>query len=325
MSRNPSNTLQPVNFVLEPDSATRLGNLCGPLNQNLKQIEKTLEVKISNRGTHFCVEGEAIASADTVRVIHSLYQQAQTNELTPSDIHICIHTITHANIDKESFDPLADKSSATSSRIGKVLAYGKNQTDYIEKIKKYDLTFGVGPAGTGKTFLAVAAAVDALLHQRVKHLVLVRPAVEAGERLGFLPGDLAQKVDPYLRPIYDSLYALLGFERVNKMVARGEIDVAPLAYMRGCSLNNAFIILDEAQNTTAQQMKMFLTRIGFDSKVVVTGDVTQIDLPASQKSGLQDALQVLKGISGIGFTFFDVDDVIRHRLVKAIVVAYDKR
>ena len=300
----------------------RLANLCGPLNRNLMLIEKALDVKINNRGFDFSVIGNTASRTETAQVLHDLYSKTEaTEELTASDVHICIHGVQKNAQATET----TSRPRKSSRRLGAIVAHGDNQASYIDNMDRYDLTFGVGPAGTGKTFLAVAVAVEALLQRKVQRLVLVRPAVEAGERLGFLPGDLAQKVDPYLRPIYDTLYALLGLERTNKMTERGEIDVAPLAYMRGCSLNNAFIILDEAQNTTVQQMKMFLTRIGFDSKAVVTGDLTQIDLPPNQKSGLQDALQVLKVVPDIGFSYFDSQDVIRHRLVKAIVDAYEKK
>lgn len=303
--------------MLEPGETSRLLNLCGPLNQNLQQIERALNVKISNRGNHFSIAGSLHEEA--ANIIHHLYRSTKDKELTPDDVHICIHACAYQ---EQAGDEPAPHKPEKTIRIGKVFAHGKNQAAYLKSMANYDLSFGVGPAGTGKTYLAVAVAVDALQRNRVKRLVLVRPAVEAGERLGFLPGDLAQKVDPYLRPIYDALYSMLGVERVNKMIERGEIDVAPLAYMRGCSLNNAFIILDEAQNTTVQQMKMFLTRIGFDSKAVVSGDITQIDLPSNQKSGLRDALHVLRDVPGIGFTFFDSGDVVRHRLVKDIVAAY---
>jgi len=297
-----------------------LANLCGHLDEHLRQIERRLGVEINNRGHQFRVIGESAAIPVTVAVLEALYRNTRDETLTPASVHL---TLQEAGADTlvDDLEPDTDEVLIRTRR-GLIRGRGPNQQRYLWNIKHHDLNFGVGPAGTGKTYLAVACAVDALESSTVRRLVLVRPAVEAGERLGFLPGDMAQKIDPYLRPLYDALYEMLGFERVTKLIERGIIEVAPLAFMRGRTLNDSFIILDEAQNTTVEQMKMFLTRIGFGSTAVVTGDVTQVDLPRNVQSGLRQVLQVLKDEESIGMTFFNARDVVRHPLVQRIVNAY---
>jgi len=306
-------------FDLEPSDNARLANLCGPLDENLRLLESRLDVQIRRRGDSFRVIGARAESAeDTLR---ELFDLAKSEEVTPERVHLALR-------ERESGQTLADTDQREQGiRVprGGVRARGNHQRDYLTHIRTRDLTFGVGPAGTGKTYLAVACAVEALQADKVRRIILVRPAVEAGERLGFLPGDLTQKVDPYLRPMYDALYEMMGFDRVARFIERNVIEVAPLAFMRGRSLNDSFIILDEAQNTTAEQMKMFLTRIGFGSKAVVTGDVTQTDLPAGKQSGLSHVIHVLRGVEGVAFTFFDAQDVVRHPLVQRIVQAYESR
>jgi phosphate starvation-inducible PhoH-like protein len=281
-----------------------------------------LGVEINNRGNEFSVIGETRAAQAAADVLKDLYASTAQEVLTPASVHLHLQD---SDVDARLED--ADKERGESiirTRRGAIRARGSNQLRYVENIRTLDLTFAIGPAGTGKTYLAVACAVEALETAKVRRLVLVRPAVEAGERLGFLPGDLIQKIDPYLRPIYDGLYEMLGFEKVNKLIERSVIEVAPLAYMRGRTLNDAMIILDEAQNTTVDQMKMFLTRIGFGSSAIVTGDVTQIDLPPNRKSGLRHVVEVLKDVEGIAFSFFTARDVVRHPLVQKIVRAYEK-
>lgn len=306
---------------LEPADSGRLSALCGQLNEHLKQIETRLGVRISNRGNHFSVDGPLAAVESTVQLLERLYQEtAETGKLSPEDVHLHLQSIgTSAKSSK-------DRAFGAPIRTKKILVKprGDRQTSYVQNIRNADINFGIGPAGTGKTYLAVACAVEAYLQDSVERILLVRPAVEAGERLGFLPGDLAQKVDPYLRPLYDALYEMFGFETVGKLIDRHIIEVAPLAYMRGRTLNHSFIILDESQNTTTAQMKMFLTRIGFGSTAVITGDVTQIDLPKGTRSGLVHVNKVLHGIDEIGFTHFNARDVVRHRLVQRIVEAYDE-
>ena len=305
-------------FELEPADNMRLAKLCGPLDENLRLVENRLNVEVHRRGEIFRVVGERAPEAeDTLR---ELFRLSKDEDVTPHRVHLTLHERT-----SDGEHPAGRDANDPSIRVlrGSVRARGGNQREYLRQIKVSDLTFGVGPAGTGKTYLAVASAVEALQAERVRRLVLVRPAVEAGERLGFLPGDLTQKVDPYLRPMYDALYEMLGFDRVARFIERNVIEVAPLAFMRGRSLNDSFIILDEAQNTTPEQMKMFLTRIGFGSRAVVTGDVTQTDLPHGKLSGLRHAIGVLKGVSGVSFTFFDARDVVRHPLVQRIVQAYE--
>ena len=302
-------------FALEPADNARLASLCGPLDANLRLVETRLGVQIRRRGHEFRIKGARAASTEVV--LRDLFAQTRHQQLTPETVHLCL--VEHAN------DPRAEgeDDAADSARRGMVRARGAHQREYLGNIQHHDLSFGIGPAGTGKTYLAVACAVEALLSERVRRIVLVRPAVEAGERLGFLPGDMAQKVDPYLRPMYDALYELMGFERVARFIERNAIEVAPLAFMRGRSLNESFIILDEAQNTTIEQMKMFLTRIGFGARAVVTGDLTQTDLPSGRMSGLQHAQLILRGVQGVAFTLFDAGDVVRHPLVQRIVQAYE--
>jgi phosphate starvation-inducible PhoH-like protein len=306
-------------LLLEPADNARLAMLCGNLDEHLRQIECRLGVEINNRGHQFRVIGEPQAVTVAVAVLEALYRTTQDEILTPAQVHLFLQEAgADALIEAE---PDTDEVTIRTRR-GLIRGRGPNQQRYLWNIQHHDLNFGVGPAGTGKTYLAVACAVDALENNATRRLVLVRPAVEAGERLGFLPGDMAQKIDPYLRPLYDALYEMLGFERVAKLIERNIIEVAPLAFMRGRSLNDSFIILDEAQNTTVEQMKMFLTRIGFGSTAVVTGDVTQVDLPRNIQSGLRQVLQVLKDVEGISMTFFNARDVVRHPLVQRIVNAY---
>lgn len=310
-----------LNLTLEPASTKRLANLSGQLDEHLKLIEARLGIQISNRGVHFTLKGEKPETLKlAATVLQNLYQTAATEEITPALIHL--------NLQESGSEALPKEESAGIQKVelrtrrGMIRARSPRQKRYLHHIQTSDLTFGIGPAGTGKTYLAVASAVDALERDAVRRLVLVRPAVEAGERLGFLPGDLSQKVDPYLRPIYDALYEMLGFDRVVKLLERNVIEIAPLAFMRGRTLNEAFVILDEAQNTTIEQMKMFLTRIGFGSTTVVTGDITQVDLPRNTPSGLRQALEVLKTVDGVSFSFFKPGDVVRHPLVQRIVQAY---
>ncbi|MCW9013357.1 MAG: PhoH family protein [Gammaproteobacteria bacterium] len=313
---------QSLEIDLTPADNLRLANLCGPLNEHLRQIESRLGVEINNRNHRFQLIGEAANVQLSAEVLKELYQLTETEELSSSSLNIFLQDSALEQLGKiPEFD---DSLWSLQLRKGTIKGRGPSQVSYLHNIQTHDLSLGIGPAGTGKTYLAVACAVEALESERVRRLVLVRPAVEAGERLGFLPGDLAQKIDPYLRPMYDALYEMLGFERVEKLVERNIIEIAPLAYMRGRTLNDAFIIMDEAQNTTREQMKMFLTRIGFGSTAVVTGDVTQIDLPRETQSGLRHAIEVLKDVEGIAMTFFSARDVVRHPMVKRIVNAYDK-
>lgn len=309
-------------LLLEPVDNRLLANLCGQFDEHLRQIEQRLGVRISNRGNRFRVMGPEQSSKAGARILRELYKLARTERLDPQRVHICLQESSMVDdqpqAEKQERDALAIKTHRLHIR-----PRGKNQRGYIKGIRDNDLCFGIGPAGTGKTYLAVASAVAALEEERVRRIVLVRPAVEAGERLGFLPGDMSQKVDPYLRPMYDALYEMIGFERVAKLVDRNVIEVAPLAFMRGRSLNESFIILDEAQNTTVEQMKMFLTRMGFGSTAVVTGDITQIDLPKNQTSGLRHVMRVLNKVPGIAFVHFAPKDVVRHALVQRIVEAYD--
>ena len=307
-------------LLLEPADNQRLANLCGQLDEHLRQIEQRLGVAIDNRGNHFRVSGDQTAVDTAAAVLQALYQNSEEESLNPARVHLFLQEAEAENFaDRET--EVADIVIRT--RRGIVRGRGPNQQRYLYNMTRHDLNFGVGPAGTGKTYLAVACAVDALEREQVRRLVLVRPAVEAGERLGFLPGDMAQKIDPYLRPLYDALYEMLGCERVAKLIERNIIEVAPLAFMRGRTLNDSFIILDEAQNTTVEQMKMFLTRIGFGSTAVVTGDITQVDLPRNVTSGLRHVLEVLKEVEGISITLFNARDVVRHPLVQRIVNAYD--
>ncbi len=308
-------------LTLEPADNQRLANLCGQYDENLRHIERRLGVEIASRGNHFRIVGSSQPVEVASCVIRHLFQAASSEIITPEHVHLSLQS---ANV-KALLEEKTPKETAGIIRTRKVLikARGPNQQQYLKNILSHDINFGIGPAGTGKTYLAVACAVAALEEESVKRLILTRPAVEAGERLGFLPGDMAQKVDPYLRPLYDALYEMLGFERVLKLIERNVIEVAPLAFMRGRTLNDSFIILDEAQNTTIEQIKMFLTRIGFGSTAVITGDITQVDLPKDRPSGLKHVLEVLKGVEGISFTYFDADDVVRHPLVQRIVAAYE--
>ena len=297
----------------------RLANLCGQFDEHLRQIERSLGVEINNRGNRFEVIGEAHLVEATGTVLSGLYEETQTENLNPEAVHLFL---VNAGVESLGEPPLGGENISIRTKRSLIKSRTPNQQLYLRHIDKHDINFGIGPAGTGKTYLAVACAVKALEQDEVRRIVLVRPAVEAGERLGFLPGDLAQKVDPYLRPLYDALYEMLGFERVAKLIERNVIEVAPLAYMRGRTLNESFVILDEAQNTTVEQMKMFLTRIGFGTKAVITGDVTQVDLPNNARSGLRHVIDVLHDVKGISFTFFKARDVVRHPLVARIVTAY---
>ncbi|MBI2295107.1 MAG: PhoH family protein [Betaproteobacteria bacterium] len=308
--------MKPVELVFTPVDNQRLANLCGALDENLRQIETALDVSIARRGERFALTGSPGQTQVATQVLQSFYAQAKAG-LTLEDVQLGL--IEAAGPRKAK---AAEGSPTLITRRQDLHGRTPRQVQYLQNILTPDLTFSIGPAGTGKTYLAVACAVDAIERDSVKRIVLVRPAVEAGERLGFLPGDMAAKVDPYLRPLYDSLYDLMGFDKVAKMFDRGAIEIAPLAFMRGRTLNHAFVILDEAQNTTPEQMKMFLTRIGFGSKAVVNGDVTQIDLGRGQKSGLIEAQEVLRKVRGIAFTHFDSEDVVRHPLVQRIVNAY---
>ena len=313
--------LDTVTLTLLPGENPRLANLCGPFDQHLKQLEERLTVEIGHRGNLFNISGDTKKIRTATKIIKNLYSVTRKEVLTKELIHLHLQSSEVESINNGESEKPSDVVIRTRRSI--IKPRGKNQERYVRDVLKNDLTFGIGPAGTGKTYLAVACAVEALDSEKVERLVLVRPAVEAGERLGFLPGDLAQNIDPYLRPIYDALYEMMGFDRVNKLIEKTIIEVAPLAYMRGRTLNDAFVILDEAQNTTKDQMKMFLTRIGFGSKAVVTGDVTQIDLPNPRMSGLRNAIEVLSDVEKIKFNHFKSGDVVRHPLVKHIIEAYD--
>ena len=308
-----------VEVILEPVDNERLANLCGQFDEHLQLLERRLGVEIGHCGGGFHVTGAAVLAELAARILRELYAATEHRVLAPAYVHLHLQ---ESELEDVAGEP-GDKEITLRTKQVLIKARGANQRRYLRHIGKYDISFGIGPAGTGKTYLAVASAVAALEGEHVLRLCLVRPAVEAGERLGFLPGDMAQKVDPYLRPLYDALYEMIGFERVGKLIERNVIEVAPLAFMRGRTLNDAFIILDEAQNTTIEQMKMFLTRIGFGSKAVVTGDITQIDLPRGRDSGLIQVMDVLKGVEGISFTHFRSQDVVRHSLVGRILDAYD--
>jgi len=309
-------------FTLDPADNLRLANLCGQFNEHLRLVEERLGVEVNNRGNTFTVLGDSAPVQAAEQVLIQLYADTAQGELKAERVHLLLQEAQSSDdTDKGKGAEKFDVSITT--RHGIIKGRGTSQRRYLHNVLTHDINFGVGPAGTGKTYLAVACAVEALEKQTVQRIVLVRPAVEAGERLGFLPGDLAQKVDPYLRPLYDALYEMLGFERVDKLIERNVIEVAPLAYMRGRTLNDSYIILDEAQNTTVEQMKMFLTRIGFGSTAVVTGDVTQVDLPKNTRSGLRHVVEVLKDVKGVSFTFFKARDVVRHPLVQKVVVAYE--
>ncbi len=317
------NQLTTLQFHLEPADNDRLASLCGQFDQHLRQIERRLGVEIANRGNHFTILGAERPALAASKVVQSLFEASREEVLTPERVHL---SLQDANVDA-MLEPASGGDQggllAIRTKRGTIRPRGANQQKYLQNIDRYDINFGIGPAGTGKTYLAVACAVAALEREDVRRLILARPAVEAGEKLGFLPGDMAQKVDPYLRPLYDALYEMLGFERVAKLMERNVIEVAPLAFMRGRTLNDSFIILDEAQNTTVEQIKMFLTRVGFGSKAVITGDITQIDLPRNKESGLRHVLEVLREVEGISFTLFGAHDVVRHPLVQRIVAAYE--
>ncbi|HFQ14048.1 MAG TPA: PhoH family protein [Gammaproteobacteria bacterium] len=310
-----------LDIVLEPADNRRLANLCGQFDEHLRQIETRLGVEVNNRGNHFRVIGDDRSVQKAGEVLRDLYSDTEAETLDPVRVNTCLQ---QAGVDALVADITPKDEVIIRTLRGNVRGRGPTQQQYLRYIKEHDVNFGIGPAGTGKTYLAVASAVDALEREQVRRIILTRPAVESGERLGFLPGDIAQKIDPYLRPLYDALYEMMGFEQVAKLIERNVIEVAPLAYMRGRTLNESFIILDEAQNTSIEQMKMFLTRIGFGSTVVVTGDVTQVDLPRGQQSGLRHVVDVLAGVEGISFSFFKPRDVVRHRIVQRIVKAYEK-
>ncbi len=304
---------------LEPLDNERLASLCGPLDGHLRHIERRLGVEINNRGHRFRIIGAPKSVAATGRLLSSLYESTKDETLSAERVHLFLQ---EAEVDEAI---AADEDEvAVKTRRGIIKGRSHNQRGYLKSIQSHDVSFGIGPAGTGKTYLAVVSAVAALEQERARRIVLVRPAVEAGEKLGYLPGDMAQKVDPYLRPLYDALYEMLGFEQVIRYIEKNVIEVAPLAFMRGRTLNEAFVILDEAQNTTVEQMKMFLTRIGFGSTAVITGDITQIDLPGANSSGLRHVIDILNGEHGISFTFFKSRDVVRHPLVARILNAYER-
>lgn len=324
MSQDTATSHRILQITLEPNEPMRLASLCGQQDENLKLVEQGLDVTIRNRGNTFQLAGSQKQVKTAANVLEQLYRETEGDELTPDIVHLFVRETGMEKKDDETGEAAGHGQVVIRTPKMMIKPRGINQQGYVESVRQHDINFGVGPAGTGKTYLAVAAAVEALNQQQVQRILLVRPAVEAGEKLGFLPGDLAQKIDPYLRPLYDALYEMIGFEQVNKLIERQVIEIAPLAYMRGRTLNNAFIILDESQNTTREQMKMFLTRIGFGSTAVITGDVTQIDLPRGSKSGLTHVLGVLENVKGISITRFLSKDVVRHPLVQRIIDAYDE-
>jgi len=312
-----------LDLQLEPANNEQLANVCGQLDEHLRHIERRLGIEINNRGNHFRLIGDRPAIQAGEQVLLDLYRAARSELLDPQRVHLFLQAA--------GVDELLERTNAEDlpetvikTRRGLVRPRGPNQKEYLHKVLTHDINFGVGPAGTGKTYLAIAAAVAALRRKEVDRIVLARPAVEAGEKLGFLPGSMAEKVNPYLRPLYDALSEMMPFEKSTRLMERGVIEVAPLAFMRGRTLNDSFVILDEAQNTTREQMKMLLTRLGFDSKAVITGDVTQIDLPVETRSGLVDATNILEGVEGIDFLYFSEKDVVRHPLVQSIIVAYER-
>jgi phosphate starvation-inducible PhoH-like protein len=313
-------------FSIEPVDPRRFASLCGQFDENLHLIEQRLGIEVRNRGNHFELIGDESLTRAAEAVLRQLYRETRDNDaLSPDTVHLYLQESGLESL-SETLDSGGNNQKPVILRTRKMTIQprGPNQQNYVRSIQEHDINFGIGPAGTGKTYLAVACAVDALEREQIRRILLVRPAVEAGEKLGFLPGDLAQKIDPYLRPLYDALYEMLGFEQVTKLIEKQVIEIAPLAYMRGRTLNNSFIILDESQNTTLEQMKMFLTRIGFGSTAVITGDITQVDLPRGTRSGLAHVTEVLKDVKGIGFTHFQSKDVVRHPLVQRIVEAYDR-
>ncbi len=325
---NSDNKAKAYRLILEPEDPKRLANLSGRLNEHIHQIEERLHLKISNRGNLFTLIGDAAAVAIACQVLEALYKLTESKEaLSPSQVHLIIQEYLSESATADTKRASGNDPEQTVQLIRtpkcSIKPRSHHQNEYVCAIMRNDINFGIGPAGTGKTYLAVACAVEALVNDRVSRILLVRPAVEAGEKLGFLPGDLAQKVDPYLRPLYDALYEMLGFERVAKLIERNIIEVAPLAYMRGRTLNNSFILLDESQNTTSSQMKMFLTRIGFGSTAIITGDITQIDLPKGERSGLVHVSSILKGTKGVSFSYFNAKDVVRHPIVQRVVEAYE--
>jgi len=316
-------------IFLEPADNKRLASLCGPYDDNIKHLERRLGIEISYRNNEFKILGPGPQTAVAVDILKDLYVETQAirgvvPDIEASMVHLAIVESNALEIVENHQGHQFGKEMLIKTKRGVIKPRNENQSQYVANIVNHDIAFGVGPAGTGKTYLAVACAVDALERQEIRRILLTRPAVEAGEKLGFLPGDLSQKVDPYLRPLYDALFEMLGFEKVEKLLERNVIEVAPLAYMRGRTLNDAFIILDESQNTTVEQMKMFLTRIGFNSKAVITGDITQVDLPRGVRSGLRHAIEVLKDVNDIAFNFFSANDVIRHPVVARIVMAYEE-
>ena len=314
-------------IVLEPADNNRLANLCGQFDENLRHIERRLDVEIASRGNRFRVTGQPGAAQMGSDVLQSLFRMTDSERIDAERVHMLLQESVMNDGESASVPSEGDVAGVEDISIQTpeklIRSRGVNQAAYMKSIDEHDLAIGIGPAGTGKTYLAIASAIDALESESVRRIVLVRPAVEAGERLGFLPGDMSQKVDPYLRPMYDALYDMMGAEQVTKLIEKNVIEIAPLAFMRGRSLNESFVILDEAQNSSVEQMKMFLTRIGFGSRAVVTGDITQIDLPNGQESGLKNAMRILEGVSGIAFTMFTPKDVVRHPLVQRIVEAYE--
>jgi len=310
--------LKTISFKLSPEDNEQLNDLCGELDHNLQQIEKHLAIEISHRGHTFKLIGPEDAVSHGKQFIETIY--TMKDALSPKEIDVSLQSLVNETTVREP-NIAGDVNIKTPKLL--VKPRGANQGRYVKRIREHDINFGIGPAGTGKTYLAVACAVAALEAEKVSRIILVRPAVEAGESLGFLPGDLSQKVDPYLRPMYDALYAFMGIEKVSRLIEKGVIEIAPLAYMRGRTLDDAFIILDESQNTTKEQMKMFLTRVGFNSKTIITGDISQVDLPRGKISGLRHVIDILSQTEGISFTFFDTHDVVRHPLVQKIVAAYE--
>ena len=311
--------LHTIQFKLFPEDNERLQNLCGWHNEHFEQVELRLGVEINARGYLLSITGLADRVVQAEQVMLDLYEETADETLTPERVHLVLHGLGY-----DKAKPLTAEQTLVKTRRITIKTRNPNQSSYIKSIKSHDVNFGIGPAGTGKTYLAVACAVEALENEQVRRIILTRPAVEAGEKLGFLPGDLSQKVDPYLRPLFDALFDMLGFETVERLIEKNVIEIAPLAFMRGRTLNEAFIILDEAQNTSTEQMKMFLTRIGFGSTAVITGDITQCDLPRHQKSGLRHVIEVLEGVEDIGFTFYQTQDVVRHPMVQKIVHAYER-